>query len=216
MRRTVTLLALFTGVGLLAAACSRAGAAEVSTGCREKPMVALTFDDGPNPPYTQEVLDELEAHGARATFFVEGEAAARSPQVVAREVRMGMAVGSHSERHRQDYASESRDQFETDLEAALAGDLIGEATMAERQHALERDQAFERCLEPAIARFEQRADIFVQRQKGALLVLDCFHHQQLSTRGARAIQAADTGQQPVDKVGARHLRAENEAIPQRG
>lgn len=81
-------------------------------------MVALTFDDGPNPPYTQEILDELAAEHARATFFVEGEASAQSRAVVGREVEMGMAVGSHSARHMRDYPSERRDQFEADLDAA--------------------------------------------------------------------------------------------------
>src|SRR5215467_7250234 len=44
-------------------------------------IVALTFDDGPDPVVTPRILDVLGAHGARATFFVLGERAARHPEV---------------------------------------------------------------------------------------------------------------------------------------
>jgi peptidoglycan/xylan/chitin deacetylase (PgdA/CDA1 family) len=47
------------------------------------PLVALTFDDGPHPEFTPKVVDLLERHGARATFFMAGEAARRYPRIVA-------------------------------------------------------------------------------------------------------------------------------------
>jgi peptidoglycan-N-acetylglucosamine deacetylase len=40
-------------------------------------VVALTFDDGPDPSYTQRIMDVLGEHGVRATFFVRGTAAGR-------------------------------------------------------------------------------------------------------------------------------------------
>lgn len=62
-------------------------------------VVALTFDDGPDPVVTPRVLDMLAAHGARATFFVLGERAARHPDVIRRIQREGHTVGTHTHRH---------------------------------------------------------------------------------------------------------------------
>ncbi|MDQ6825032.1 MAG: polysaccharide deacetylase family protein [Candidatus Eremiobacteraeota bacterium] len=62
-------------------------------------VVALTFDDGPNPPYTNEIVDYLRAHHAVATFFVVGSAVARFPDVVRAEVRNGDALGNHTWDH---------------------------------------------------------------------------------------------------------------------
>jgi peptidoglycan/xylan/chitin deacetylase (PgdA/CDA1 family) len=61
--------------------------------------VALTFDDGPNPPYTQRILAVLKRHHVHATFFTIGYLAARYPALVRREQRMGMVVGDHSWDH---------------------------------------------------------------------------------------------------------------------
>ena len=44
-----------------------------SHGRRDHMKVALTFDDGPNPPRTDQVIEILNSHGARATFFVLGK-----------------------------------------------------------------------------------------------------------------------------------------------
>lgn len=62
-------------------------------------VVALTFDDGPNPPYTTAILDVLRQEHVRATFFVVGRAAAAYPQVVREEYDDGDAVGNHSWDH---------------------------------------------------------------------------------------------------------------------
>jgi peptidoglycan-N-acetylglucosamine deacetylase len=64
-----------------------------------QPVVALTFDDGPDPVFTPRILDLLGAHGARATFFVLGERAARYPDVIRRIHREGHTVGTHTQRH---------------------------------------------------------------------------------------------------------------------
>ena len=61
----------------------------------EDSLVAFTFDDGPDPARTPELLDVLGAHGARATFFLVGERAERHPDVVARIVREGHEIGTH-------------------------------------------------------------------------------------------------------------------------
>jgi peptidoglycan/xylan/chitin deacetylase (PgdA/CDA1 family) len=62
--------------------------------------VALTFDDGPNPPYTDRILDVLKAERAHATFFVVGRAAAAYPATLRRIVREGHAIGNHTWDHK--------------------------------------------------------------------------------------------------------------------
>jgi peptidoglycan/xylan/chitin deacetylase (PgdA/CDA1 family) len=59
--------------------------------------VALTFDDGPGP-YTQQLLDVLARHRARATFFLIGQRVERRPELAKLELRYG-AVGQHSWSH---------------------------------------------------------------------------------------------------------------------
>ena len=63
------------------------------------PVVALTFDDGPDPEYTPRLLGILEKYQARATFFMTGEAAEAHPQIVRRVAQAGHAIGNHSWNH---------------------------------------------------------------------------------------------------------------------
>ncbi len=60
-----------------------------------RPLVALSFDDGPHPTFTPQVLEILEEHGAKATFFLIGERALRHPDLVARIEGAGHEVGNH-------------------------------------------------------------------------------------------------------------------------
>jgi peptidoglycan/xylan/chitin deacetylase (PgdA/CDA1 family) len=60
-----------------------------------RPLVALSFDDGPHPTFTPEVLEILQRHNAKATFFLIGERAVRHPEVVARIKAGGHEVGNH-------------------------------------------------------------------------------------------------------------------------
>jgi peptidoglycan/xylan/chitin deacetylase (PgdA/CDA1 family) len=71
----------------------------VSRGRRGARGVALTFDDGPDPQVTPAVLDLLDRHGAKATFFVIGAKAARHPDLVAAILRRGHTIGNHSQNH---------------------------------------------------------------------------------------------------------------------
>ncbi len=61
--------------------------------------IYLTFDDGPNPTWTAEILSLLEKSGAHASFFVIGENAKAWPWLVEREARDGDTVGDHSWSH---------------------------------------------------------------------------------------------------------------------
>ena len=62
-------------------------------------VVALTFDDGPNPVVTPHLLDVLEHEGVRATFFVVGRAAHAHPQLLRRMRHDGDEIGNHTETH---------------------------------------------------------------------------------------------------------------------
>jgi peptidoglycan/xylan/chitin deacetylase (PgdA/CDA1 family) len=60
-----------------------------------QPLVALSFDDGPHPAFTDQVLEILQQHNARATFFLIGERALRHPELVSRIKAAGHEVGNH-------------------------------------------------------------------------------------------------------------------------
>ena len=62
-------------------------------------VVALTFDDGPNPPYTTAILRVLREEKVHATFFVVGRAVAAYPAVVREEYADGNAIGNHTWEH---------------------------------------------------------------------------------------------------------------------
>lgn len=61
--------------------------------------VALTFDDGPRPPYTERILELLSRYNAKATFFVVGEMARLYPELLRAIVSAGHEVGNHSYTH---------------------------------------------------------------------------------------------------------------------
>src|SRR2546426_9010410 len=61
--------------------------------------IALTFDDGPAPPFTEQILDILRARGIVATFFVCGRNVERHPDVARRIVAEGHTLGNHTFSH---------------------------------------------------------------------------------------------------------------------
>lgn len=62
-------------------------------------VAALTFDDGPYSEFTPRLLNILERHQARATFFVVGEAAQRHPEIVWQVAQAGHVIGNHTWDH---------------------------------------------------------------------------------------------------------------------
>lgn len=68
-------------------------------GQTDDPVVALTFDDGPNEPYTSELLDVLAERRVPATFFQVGRCAERFPSTTRRVVDSGHVLGNHSFSH---------------------------------------------------------------------------------------------------------------------
>ena len=63
------------------------------------PVIALTFDDGPDAVDTPRLLDLLDHHKVRATFFVLGVRAKRHPDIIARMVKSKHAIGNHGWSH---------------------------------------------------------------------------------------------------------------------
>lgn len=64
-----------------------------------KKLVALTFDDGPYSPYTEQMLDVLQEYHVPATFFIVGQNAEKNPELVARIAREGHQLGNHTYHH---------------------------------------------------------------------------------------------------------------------
>jgi peptidoglycan-N-acetylglucosamine deacetylase len=88
-------------------------------------VVALTFDDGPSPRYTQQILDALRQNGARATFFLIGQEAVRQPALVKAEAKAGMEVANHGMHH---LLLRGKSESEVESEATEAADVIQELT----------------------------------------------------------------------------------------
>lgn len=76
--------------------------------------VALTFDDGPHPLYTEPLLDGLKERGVRATFFVTGENAALHPDIIKRMHDEGHLIGNHTYTHIE-LTKTNREKFKREL-----------------------------------------------------------------------------------------------------
>lgn len=88
----------------------------------DKPMVALTFDDGPHPEHTMAILDVLAEYDAVATFFELGSLVESYPDVVRRQVALGNELGNHS------YSHKSFNSM-TDMEIAQDYEMTSQAFM---------------------------------------------------------------------------------------
>ncbi len=81
--------------------------------------VVLTFDDGPDPIHTREVLDALDVHEAKATFFVIGRKAEKHRELVEEIVRRGHAVGVHGFAHDRFFSLRGSKRVREDLMRAV-------------------------------------------------------------------------------------------------
>lgn len=68
-------------------------------GNKEDKKVAITFDDGPSPVYTEKLLDGLKERNVTATFFLIGEQAENYPELVERMYEEGHTIGNHTYDH---------------------------------------------------------------------------------------------------------------------
>jgi peptidoglycan/xylan/chitin deacetylase (PgdA/CDA1 family) len=99
-------LGTVAGVGLAWGGCAYAALSPGSqifgrtlTAPRRPGELALTFDDGPNPAWTPRLLELLEEHDVRATFFLVGKFAEAEPALVRRIAAAGHLIGNHSWSH---------------------------------------------------------------------------------------------------------------------
>lgn len=93
--------------------------------------IALTFDDGPHPYYTQQLLDGLKERGARASFFVMGKQAEAYPDLILRMQTEGHLIGNHTYSHLQ-LGKENRETFKSEL--VKTNELLLEITGEEPQY----------------------------------------------------------------------------------
>lgn len=96
-----------------------------------KKRIALTFDDGPNPQYTVELLDGLKKRGVHATFFVMGKQAEQYPEIIKRMEEEGHLIGNHTYSHLQ-LKKSNREEFKKEL--TKTSEIIQEITGEELQY----------------------------------------------------------------------------------
>ena len=123
----ITILSVFS----LFALCSMAG-----TPKKDKPVIrfkvnskkiALTFDDGPNPKVTPQLLEILKKYNVKATFFLIGKKIKKSPELINQYLKDGHETGNHSFTHPRlpllKTEKEIRDEIEEnqDLQESMTG-----------------------------------------------------------------------------------------------
>jgi len=91
--------------------------------------IAITIDDGPDAAVTPAVLDQLDAHGAKATFFCIGGEARSHPALCREIVRRGHSVQNHSDRHSHGFSLLGPKAMAREIAAAQASlaDITGES-----------------------------------------------------------------------------------------
>lgn len=121
LRRGVTAIALLLLGGILlripVSAMGEEGPRQsiVYQGQDEERTIALTFDDGPHPQYTAEILDILAEYRVSATFFVIGENVEQYPALLERAVSEGHEIGNHTQTH--PLRNLPREQMEEEISA---------------------------------------------------------------------------------------------------
>jgi len=98
------------------------------TATEQARKLAITFDDGPNPTITPKLLDLLDRHKAKATFFLVGKYVRQSPELAKEILMRGHAVGNHTETHPNLFFCGPE---ETRAELLRCSEAIGQATWEE-------------------------------------------------------------------------------------
>ena len=97
----------------------------IFSGSSSKHAVAITFDDGPSPRYTPQILALLKQYHAKATFFVLGCKVEKYPAVIKAELAAGHELGNHTYSHprllKTDQAGRERELERTRLDLDLLG-----------------------------------------------------------------------------------------------
>jgi peptidoglycan/xylan/chitin deacetylase (PgdA/CDA1 family) len=82
--------------------------------------IVLTFDDGPLPPYSNQILDILTAQCVKATYFMVGKMAHDFPAVVRRIHAAGQTIGTHSENHPVGFGKLPLERMRSEIDDGIA------------------------------------------------------------------------------------------------
>lgn len=82
--------------------------------------VAITFDDGPLPPYSNRVLDTLAANCVKVTYFLVGQMARAYPDTVRRIYNAGHTIGTHSQHHPFNFGEMGQPRIEREVDDGIA------------------------------------------------------------------------------------------------
>jgi len=133
---------------------------------RPERVVALTFDDGPNEPYTSQIADFLESRGIRGTFFQVGRCVERYPAATDRVAAAGHVIGNHSLTHRfSTYLRPGAFRREVDRTQEVLRERLGRTPALARTPWLWRQPALlrmlrQRRLEPVAGVFCHPLEVF--------------------------------------------------------
>lgn len=119
-------------------------------------QVAITFDDGPSPRYTPEILALLQRYQARATFFVLGRKVEKYPQLVQAQLQAGNEVGNHTYDHPRLTKTAMADREREVERTALDLELLGDRTA--------------RWIRPPYSAFDERFKAYVAHTHGHLVL----------------------------------------------
>ncbi len=113
-------------------------------GTWEVRKIAITFDDGPHPSYTAQLLDGLKERGVVASFFVTGEHAELHPDIIKRMQEEGHLIGNHTYSHIQ-LTRKNREEFKEELIKTneILKDITGEEVQYVRPPYGSWDKSFE-------------------------------------------------------------------------
>lgn len=114
---------------------------------KEIRRIALTFDDGPHPRYTEQLLDGLKERGVHATFFVTGEHAELHPDIIKRMQEDGHLIGNHTYSHIQ-LRKGNREVFKEELikTNGILEEITGQEVVYVRPPYGSWDKSFEKEL----------------------------------------------------------------------
>jgi len=116
----------------------------------DEKKIAITFDDGPHPQFTQQLLDGLRERGVHATFFVTGEHAELHPEIIKRMQEEGHLIGNHTYSHMQ-LTSSNREKFKDEL--IKTNEIIKEITGEEVQYVRPPYGSWDRSFEKELNMF---------------------------------------------------------------
>ncbi len=145
----VGMLCLWTGIHKYKQKTPKEGRPAVSQEISAESIkkIALTFDDGPHPKYTERLLDGLKERNVVATFFVTGENAENYPEIIRREQAEGHLIGNHTYSHIQ-LTSRNRETFREELVKTneILEEITGEKISFVRPPYGSWDKSFEKEL----------------------------------------------------------------------